>query len=256
MPQPTRTALVTGASRNIGRAIALELADRGHRLVLNGRADRQELDATVAAAEERGAEAVGVLGDVADPATSEALVAAAQDRFRSVDVLVHVPAVRPHQPFLEISPEDWRQVLATNLDSLFHLCRSTLPGMVESGWGRIVGFSGARAFSGEQLGGHVTASKAGVVHLLRSIAFEFADRGITANTVVPGPIDTSRPDTYPVGGGERVAVTAPTSGAALPPIGRRGTPEEVARACAFLVSDDASYVTGQALHVNGGKHFY
>jgi NAD(P)-dependent dehydrogenase (short-subunit alcohol dehydrogenase family) len=128
--------------------------------------------------------------------------------------------------------------------------------MVTRGWGRIVGFSGARAFSGEQLGGHVTASKAGVVHLLRSIAFEFADRGITANTVVPGPIDTSRPDTYPVGGGERVAVTAPTSGAALPPIGRRGTPEEVARACAFLVSDDASYVTGQALHVNGGKHFY
>lgn len=256
MDNTARTAIVTGASKNIGRAIAIELAERGHRLVLNGRSDRAALDDTVAAVEERGAEAVGVLGDVAEPDTGTSLIEAAHERFGSVDILVHAPAVRPHQPFLEISPDDWRQVLATNLDSLFHLCRVTLPDMVSGGWGRILGFSGARAFSGEQLGGHVTASKAGATHLLRSIAFEFADRGITANTVVPGPIDTHRPEAYPVGDGGSVTVAAPTSGASLPPIGRRGTPEEVARVCAFLVSDEASYLTGQAIHVNGGKHFY
>lgn len=256
MSHPTRTALVTGASRNIGRAVALELAGRGHRLVLHGRADRDRLDATVAAVRAHGADAIGVLGDIADPATSAALLTAAHERFGPLEVLVHAPALRPPQPFLEISTEDWRHVLATNLDAMFHLCRAVLPDMAQGGWGRIVGFSGARAFSGQQLGGHVAASKAGVVHLLRSIAYEFGDRGITANTLVPGPIDTERPEGYPVGGGRQVAAAAPTSGAALPPIGRRGTPEEVARTCAFLVSEDGSYVTGQSIHVNGGAHFY
>ncbi len=256
MTNPARTTLITGASKNIGRAIALELAQRGHQLLLNGRSAQQELDDTVAATRALGADAIGVLADVADPATSGLLVEAVRERFGRVDVLIHVPAIRPHQPFLDISPAGWQQVLATNLDSMFHLCRSVLPDMVAGGWGRILGFSGGKAFSGEQLGAHVTASKAGVVHLLRSVAFEFADRGITANTIVPGPIDTERPSSYPIGEGDSFPVATLTGGGALPPLGRRGTPQEVARTCAFLVSTDAAYITGQSIHVNGGQHFY
>ncbi len=128
--------------------------------------------------------------------------------------------------------------------------------MVEQGWGRIIGFSGAKAFRGHRIGAHVTSSKAAVVGLLRGVAYEFADAGITANTVVPGPFDTERPDAIDLPSGRSFAVAGPPSGRALPPVGRLGRLEEIGHLCAYLASDEAAFVTGQALHINGGVDFY
>jgi 3-oxoacyl-[acyl-carrier protein] reductase len=250
-----RAAIVTGGSRNIGRAVALELARVGHDLVVNSRSGGDALEATLAAARAAGAEAVGEPGDVVDPDLGRRLVARGEEAFGRVDVLVHVPAIRPVQPFLDTTRADWEQVLATNLGSLFTMCQAVLPGMVDRGWGRIVGFSGAKAFSGHRIGAHVAASKAGVVGLIRGLAYEFAGAGITANVIVPGPFETERAGGFEVGGRRFEAAGTP-SGRSLPPVGRLGQPEEVGRLCAYLVSEDAGFLTGQSVHINGGVAFH
>jgi 3-oxoacyl-[acyl-carrier protein] reductase len=256
MTSDRRTAIVTGGARNIGRGVVLELARDGHDLVVNARTDSDALRRTVEQARTAGVHAVAVPGDVADPGLAPYLVEVADDRFGGADVLVHVPAIRPVQPFLETTRDDWTQVLETNLGSLYSACQAVLPGMLDRGWGRIVGFSGAKAFSGHRIGAHVAASKAGVVGLIRGIAYEFAAHGVTANVVVPGPFDTERAEAFELGGGRRFAAAGTPRGRALPPVGRLGQPEEVGRLCAYLVSEGAGFVTGQSLHINGGVAFH
>ena len=256
MSPEQRTAIVTGASRNIGRAVVLELARRGYHVVLNARTDSEDLRRTAGEVAALAPSSTVVVGDVADADVAPALVAAATDLQGRADILVHVPAVRPLQPFLEMEPEDWDHVLATNLTSLYHAARAVLPEMVEQGWGRIIGFSGAKAFRGHRIGAHVSASKAGVVGLLRVLAYEFGDRGITANVIVPGPFDTTRADAFSVGDGREYAAAGAPTGRALPPVGRLGDPAEIGHLCAYLVSEEAGFVTGQCHHINGGVDFY
>lgn len=251
-----RTAIVTGSSRNIGRAVARELAGRGLAVVANGASDSDALRSVVAQLEREGVNAVGVPGDVRDPATVRRLLGAARELGGGPDVLVHVPAIRPVQPFLEITAEDWHHVMSVNLGSLFHLAQAVLPWMLERSWGRIVGFSGARAVTGHRTGAHVVASKAGVVGLIRGIAYEYADRGVTANVVVPGVIDTARAAAFEVAGGRTFEATQKPAEHDLPPVGRLGTPQEIGQLCAYLASDEAAFVTGQSLHINGGSQFY
>lgn len=247
-----RVAVVTGAARNIGRAVALMFAAHDYDLVLNSRSDSDDLQRCVAGAEDAGARVSVVVGDVADRTLAHRVVSVAQETFQGVDVLVHVPSARPVQPFHEIEQEDWDGTFQTNTSSLFWLCQAVLPGMVDRGWGRIIGFSGAQMVKGEK-SAHVAASKAAVIGMIHSLAIEYAPHGITANIVVPGTIDTERASEYWLGdAGRKRAALAPSS-LSLPPVGRMGRPEEVARLCAYIASDDAGFVTGQSLHINGGS---
>jgi 3-oxoacyl-[acyl-carrier protein] reductase len=242
-----RTVLVTGAGRNIGRAIALAFAKAGANVAINVRQNIDEGNAVVADAGRLGAEAMVVVGDVGDPETDDRLVASVVRRFGPVDVLVNNAAVRPKQPLLSISVADWNRVLASNLSGPFYLARLVLAPMAERGYGRIINIGGPDGQAGMRDRAHNVAAKAGIIGLTKAIAIEFGSEGITANVVVPGITDTSRdPATHP---------SWPPSADQLRerlPIPRLGLPGEIADACVFLASDQASYITGQTLHVSGG----
>lgn len=246
-----RVALVAGASRNIGRQVALELAEAGHDVALNALNDSDALRAVEEEVQSLGRRAVRCPGDVGDPEVARAVVAQAASELGPVGTLVHTIGIRPRGSFLEVTPEDWDHVMRVNLTSLFLLMREVLPGMVDAGWGRIVALSGRNSVLGLKKGGHVSASKTGMEGLVLSVSHEFAPKGVTANIVVPGTIDTTReawdtrqaPAPTGAGGG---------GGDELPPVGRLGTTHDIAAMCAFLASDDAGFVTGQVIHVNGG----
>ncbi|WP_338665233.1 3-oxoacyl-ACP reductase family protein [Pararoseomonas sp. SCSIO 73927] len=241
-----RVALVTGSGRNIGRAVAEAYAAAGARVVVNGHKDRDAIEAVAAGIRERGGEAIAVLADVSDPAAVSAMVAETVERFGGLDITVANVSVRPYQPFLEISLEDWDRVIRTNLSSTFYLARAALPHMVARGRGRLIHVSGMDGFFGNVTHrAHNVTAKAGMHGLAKAIAREFGPQGITANTVAPGPIDTERDWTQYVHQ-EREQVRAGV------PLGRYGGVDEVAGACLFLASDAGGYVSGQVIHVNGG----
>lgn len=245
-----RTALVTGAGQNIGKAIALALAGAGANVVVNGRQNRDSLESVVKQAEALGVDALAVLTDVSDPNAVAQMVEHAALHFGSVDISVSNVGVRPHQPFLEITPEDWNSVLATNLSPAFYLARAALPHMVRGGWGRIIHISGRDGFFPKANRAHNVTCKAGLHALAKAIALEFGQHGVTANTVAPGPINTERdlanyPDFDEMTREWRKTI----------PLGRLGTVEEVADACLFL-SASAGFTSGQLLHVNGGESMF
>ncbi|MEX1156593.1 MAG: SDR family oxidoreductase [Chloroflexota bacterium] len=251
MEIPKRVALVTGASRNMGRAIALELGRRGVDVALNARANQAELQAAVDDVQALGVRATGLLGDVGDRDVVRSMVRQAGEELGAVNILVHTVAVRPKGPFLDVTADDWRRVVTINLDSLFHLTQAVLPAMVEGSWGRILAFSGEKAYGGYHAGGHASATKHAVIGLTRSLAREFAPSGVTANTVVPGPFDTQHATEWVLGDDRRLPAGAP-SHATLPPVGRLGRVDEVAGLCGYLTSPEAAFVTGQSIHINGG----
>lgn len=257
LPQPDparplagRVALVTGSTRNIGLGIALAFARAGAALVLNGLSNAGALGEALAAARALGAEAAGVLADVSDPTAVARLVGEADSRFGRVDIAVSCAGLRLREPFAEVRLESWRRVLATNLDAAFLLDRLVLPGMAARGWGRILHISGYDGFSGQATSRpHNIAAKAGLHGLTKAVAVEYGRRGVTANTVVPGFIETERdPARYPRLAERRADVVRRTC------VGRTGTVDDVAQACVYLASDAASFVTGAALHVNGGEY--
>lgn len=235
----------------MGRAIALELARRGVDVAMNARSSEAELQQVVDEARTLGGRAIGLLGDVSDPDAVRAMVADVGEQLGAVHILVHPVAVRPKQPFLEVTAEDWHAVVSTNLDSLFHCSQAVLPGMLQASWGRIIAFSGAKAHGGFHAGGHASASKHAVIGLIRSLAREFGPAGVTANTIVPGPFDTLAPTEWVLGEDHRLPAGAPRH-TSLPPVGRLGDVEEVAGLCGYLVSPEAAYLTGQTIHINGG----
>jgi 3-oxoacyl-[acyl-carrier protein] reductase len=247
-----RTAFITGASRNIGRAIALAFAAEGADLVLNTRANREELEGVADECRKLGVRVVSVLGDIGDAAAVESMVKNALAVLPSIDVLVCNAAIRPHKPITETSLEDWHHVLAVNLHSAFYLARAVVPGMKERGRGSIIALGGQSSITGRPGTAAVTAAKTGLLGLVRALAAELGPSGIRVNMVVPGTIDTERryAEWYPEfrqappGGPEQVKRI---------PLGRLGRPEDIAEVCLFLASDASAYITGDTIRVMGGS---
>jgi 3-oxoacyl-[acyl-carrier protein] reductase len=247
-----RTAFVTGASRNIGRAIALAFAAEGADLVLNTRTNRDELEAVGEECRAHGGRAVCVLGDVADPEAVTRMVEGGLAVVETIDVLVCNAAIRPHKSLIDTSIEDWHRVFAVNLHSAFYLARAVVPGMQARGRGSIIALGGQSSLTGRSGTAAVTAAKTGLLGLVRALAAELGPAGIRVNMVVPGTIDTERryAEWYPEfrqappGGPEQLKRI---------PLGRLGRPEEIAEACVFLASDASSYITGDTIRVMGGS---
>jgi 3-oxoacyl-[acyl-carrier protein] reductase len=241
-----KVALITGAVRRIGRATALALADQGAAIVVNTRSSRDEAEAIAAEIEARGGQALVQIADVTDEAAVDGMVAATVERFGRLDILVNNAADRKQTPLTEISLAEWRHITGIIVDGSFLCARACLPHMVASGGGTIISIGGASAHAGARNRAHVLTAKAALIGLTKAIAVEFADRGITANCVVPGKIGGARSKTS----GE----AATMSGGAGPIVGRLGTPEEVAAMVAHLCLPAGRYITGQAIHVSGGMY--
>ena len=247
-----KTALITGASRNIGRAIALAFAAEGADLILNTRANADELDAVAAQCRKAGVRVVTALADVGDAAAIEAIVARALAELGAIDVLVCNAAIRPHKPITETSLDDWHRVMAVNLHSAFYLARAVVPAMQQRRRGSIIALGGQSAITGRPNTAAVTAAKSGLLGFVRALAAELGPFGIRANMVVPGLIDTERryAEWYP-----EFRQTPPGDPAQLKdiPLRRLGRPDDIAEACVFLASDASSYVTGDTIRVMGGR---
>lgn len=247
-----RTALITGSSRNIGRTIAVTFAREGANLVLNTRANHEELEDAAEECRSYGVKVVTCLADVSQHEDAERLVREGLAQLGQIDILLHNAAIRPHRPVVEVPVEEWRQVMAVNLDACFYLCRAAIPSMMERRSGSIIALGGQANVAGRVGTASVSASKMGLQGLIRVLAMELAPYGIRANMVMPGAIDTERrnPEWYP----ERLPTVSDTPGQPAIPLGREGTPQDVANACLFLASDDSAYTTGDRILVMGGRY--
>jgi len=247
-----KTAFITGASRNIGRAIALTFAAEGADLVLNTRVNREELETVAAECRKAGVRAVPVLGDIADATTVEAMVKQGLAELGTIDVLVCNAAVRPHTSVTETSLEDWHRVVGVNLHSAFYLARAIVPGMKERKRGSIIAIGGQSSLTGRPNTAAVTAAKTGLLGFVRALAAELGPFGIRANMVIPGTMDTERryAEWYPE---FRQAPPGAPEQLKQIPLGRLGRPEEIADACLFLASDASAYITGDEIRVMGGR---
>ncbi len=239
-----KVALVTGSGRNIGRSIALELARCGADVIVNTRSNQDEANQVVKEIEAIGQKALPFLADVGDRLELENMLERGLSEFGQIDVVVNNAATRPHKPFVDMTYEDWRNILATDLDSAFLCTKAALPGMIERQWGRVINVSGLQAFQGRHGGAHISAAKVGLIGLTRALATELAPQGILVNCVVPGLIDTTRPGQ---------SSTRPPSRLGDIPVGHMGAPEDIATICRFLCTGSNSFITGQTIHVNGGE---
>jgi 3-oxoacyl-[acyl-carrier protein] reductase len=240
-----KVAIVTGAGRNIGRAIALALADGGASVLVNARSNRGEADAVAGEIAARGGKALVHIGDVADATAVQAMADAAAKHFGRLDILVNNAALRREKPFAEMSYAEWREIMGVTLDGAFHCVKACLPALRKSGAGTIVNIGGLSAHTGSKDRAHVVTAKAGIVGFTRALAYDLASDGITVNCVVPGLIGTPRPKDKPEPAHHLVHQTI---------TGERGRPEDVASAVRFLCGPGARYITGQSIHSNGGAY--
>ncbi len=239
-----RVALVTGAARNIGRAIALALADGGAAVVVNAKSSIDEARAVAKEIEDRGGQAAAILADVTDEKAVASMVAEALARFGRLDIVVNNAAVRDVKPIDEIDFATWKRVTSIILDGAFLTTKASLAALRKSDAGAIVNIGGMSGHTGAAGRPHVVAAKLGLVGLTRALAHDLAPDNITVNCVVPGLIATQR-------GASSGVKTAHLHESLL---GRRGTPEEVAFAVRYLAGPQARYITGQELHLNGGAY--
>ena len=236
-------AIVTGASRNIGRAIALELASAGAAVVVNARTARADADAVAQEINAAGGAAMAHLADVTDAAAVRAMADAAVARFGGINVLVNNAAVRSEAAFAAMSVAEWRSTLAIVLDGAFLCAQACLPAMINAGGGAIVNIGGLTGHTGARERAHVVTAKAGLVGLTKALAQELAPHRVTVNCVAPGLIDTRRAGSAPAHHAERKTI-----------IGRLGTPDDIAGVVRLLAGPRGTYITGQTLHVNGGVY--
>jgi 3-oxoacyl-[acyl-carrier protein] reductase len=244
MANPRRAALITGSNKNIGRACALHLARAGCNVVINGSRDVAAAEQVAAEARALGVDALVAMGDVGKRADLDRIVGAALAKFGVVDILVNNAAIRQDGRFLEMSEDAWRYAMAVNFDAAYVLARALLPGMIGKGWGRIINFAGMNAIHGYNGRAHVSASKHAAWGLTKALAKEFGPKGITTNIVSPGPIMGEAQDKAQA---EHIAPMK-----ARVPLGRLGTPDEVAAVVALLASDQGGFINGQLIQVNGG----
>jgi 3-oxoacyl-[acyl-carrier protein] reductase len=238
-----RVAVVTGAGRNIGRAIALALAAGGAAVIVNARSNREEAQAVAREIESKGGRALAWLADVADIEAVETMLAAAVDRFGRVDTLINNAALRREQPLGEMTFAEWREILGVILDGAFHCVKAALPQLRASGAGAIVNIGGLSAHTGAKHRAHVVTAKAGLVGFTRALAHDLAADGITVNCVAPGLIGTARASGTPEPAHHRLHATL---------TGNHGAPEDIAATVRSLCGPGARYITGQTFHVNGG----
>ena len=241
-----RVAVVTGAARNIGRAIALELGRGGASVTINALASVAAASAVAREVESLGGRALVQLADVSDPAGAGQLVDATVARFGGIDILVNNAAIRRETPFAELDFEEWRAVCGVTLDGAYLCARAALPWLRRSDRGTIVNIGGMTASSGAAGRAHVIAAKAGLAGLTRALAHDLAPDGITVNCVAPGLIATAR--------GHTAGGTPAHHARNRTLLGRRGGPDEIAAAVRFLCGPGARYITGQTLHANGGAY--
>jgi len=244
-----RVAVVTGAASGMGLAIARELAAGGDAVALldlNG--DRLREAATDLT--QRGLRAAPFEVDVAERSAVERVFAAVRDELGPVAILVTSAGIEAFDPVLDITPEKWERIIAVNLTGTFTCVQLAVPDMITAGWGRIVTISSSSAQSGAPNMAHYVASKGGVVGLTKALARELAGHGITVNTIPPSLVDTPM-----ARHAEKIGnIPSVDQIGKMVPVGRAGTPEDIAAACSFLCSDRASYITGQLIGVNGGMY--
>jgi 3-oxoacyl-[acyl-carrier protein] reductase len=239
-----KTALVTGATGAIGGAIARALHAQGATVAISG-TRRDVLDALVAELKDR----VHLLPcDLADKDAVEALVPSAEEKMQKLDILVANAGVNRDNLFVQLRDEDWEKVIAVNLTATFRLTRAAVKTMMRRRWGRVIGIASIVGFTGNPGQGNYTASKAGMVGMMKSVAAEYAKRNVTANCIAPGIIASAMIDK--LNDKQREAIVARV------PSGRLGVPADVAAAAVYLASDEAAYVTGQTIHVNGGMAMF
>lgn len=238
-----KVAVVTGAGKNIGRAIALALAEEGARLVINN-LSLERSEQVTAEIRQRGAEVITVRGNVADPAVAEEIIHRALEAFGRVDILVNNASITRDALVIRMKDEDWEEVLAVNLKGPFNCARAAVRPMIRQHSGRIINITSVVGVRGNPGQANYTAAKAGVIGLTKTLARELASRQITVNAVAPGFIDAGLTE----GLNEQVREELRKQ----IPLARFGTPEDVAYAVLFLASERASYITGQVLFVDGG----
>ena len=239
-----KTAVVTGGGRGIGRAVCLALAKGGTNLVVNYKSDAAAANETVAACQKMGAQAIAVCGDVGVKADCEAIAAAAINAYGAIDILVNNAGVTRDNLLLRMTEEEWTTVLDTNLRGVFFMTQAAVRHMLCTRYGRIVNITSVVGLSGNAGQTNYAAAKAGIVGFTKSAAREFALKGITVNAVAPGFICTDMTAALSDAHREKMQAQIPQN--------RLGKAEEVAHAVAFLASEEAAYITGQVLSVDGG----
>jgi 3-oxoacyl-[acyl-carrier protein] reductase len=237
-----RKALITGAGRNIGRAIALQLARSGCDVIIHTRADKAQAEGVAEAARALGVETLICLGDIGSRDDMRRVAERVLARFGHVDILVNVASIRPDHSFLDMSYEDWQRVIDANLGSVFQLTQACLPGMVERRWGRVINFVGMNSVRGYAKRTHIAASKHAVWGLTKALSREFGPHNITVNAISPGPTETDQEPAFAARIRNQVTEI---------PLGRLGTPEEIAALAGFLASDEGGFISGQMINANG-----
>ena len=248
-----RTALVTGSGRNIGKAIAVALAGKGTNVVTNARVTMAEAEAVAEECRKMGVRARAIQADASNHDQVRTMARQALEEFGTIDILVNNVGVSPTMPFLEMTDEDWEICLRVSLFSVFYVTRELIKPMVDQGWGRIINIGGQAGLRGTYQKAHNAAAKMGVIGFTREIATEFSGYGITCNHVGPGSISGSPRQHYFESRPPDQAYSELLRRQIH--VGRPGTVEEVANVAAFLATEEASYVTGQTILVNGGMMY-
>jgi len=242
-----KRALVTGSSRGIGKAIALELAGRGYAVAVHYSGNEAAAQETAAAARELGSPLVSVhQADLSQPDAAAGLIGEAKEALEGLNVLVNNAGITRDGLLIRMKDADWDEVIATNLSAVFRLTREAVKLMMKTRWGRVINVSSIAGLMGNAGQANYAAAKAGLVGFTKSVAKEYAGRGITVNAVAPGFIESDMTDKLP----EKVRAEY----LAAIPAGRFGKPEEVAKLVAFLASDEAAYINGQTIVIDGGLY--